>query len=378
MKKLKKIASVLMLAAAVVFAEGCTKPDEPNNGGNNNGGGNNGGGETPEVPTVPAGAVDGKFSINAGGDKVYFSRGNLQWSATNGGTTTTTHAVADGGTAEGTWRFGNPWDFVGGWYGQTMITPGELWEGTIEGSDNCLASATYTGWLDLFSWGTSGWAGGVEPYHPYDIVCYPAEPHTWMWESYIVGGDANNGLVGQYANADWGVYNAISNGGNQPGLWRTLTRDEWEYVINGREGSRWCTAIVNGVKGAILIPDGWDNTAYTLDRINDWRPTTTSNIIDQSTWESTCEPAGLVFLPNTGCRKGYAYWATDHYNTYVSLDLSEGYGNYWASSVYREYQGENTSSICMMTFSYGESGTPSLSGRDRPNGIAVRLVQEVQ
>ncbi len=32
MKKLKKIASVLMLAAAVVFAEGCTKPDEPNNG----------------------------------------------------------------------------------------------------------------------------------------------------------------------------------------------------------------------------------------------------------------------------------------------------------------------------------------------------------
>ena len=37
MKKLKKIASIVMLAAAVVFAAGCTKPDEPNNGdGNNN------------------------------------------------------------------------------------------------------------------------------------------------------------------------------------------------------------------------------------------------------------------------------------------------------------------------------------------------------
>ena len=76
MKKLRKFASVMMLAAAVVFAVGCTKPDEPNNGGNNNGGGNNGG-ETPEVPTAPTGAIDGKFSINATGGKVYFAKGNL-------------------------------------------------------------------------------------------------------------------------------------------------------------------------------------------------------------------------------------------------------------------------------------------------------------
>ena len=66
----------MMLAAAVVFAAGCTKPDEPNNGGNNNGGGNNGG-ETPEVSTAPTGAIDGKFSINATGGKVYFAKGNL-------------------------------------------------------------------------------------------------------------------------------------------------------------------------------------------------------------------------------------------------------------------------------------------------------------
>ena len=124
MKKLKKIASIVMLAAAVVFAVGCTKPDEPNNGGNNNGGGNNGGGETPEVPTVPAGAVDGKFSINASGDKVYFSQGNLQYQASTQ-----------------TWRFGNPWDFVGGTYGITGYNPeGEPWPGTIAESNNGLAS----------------------------------------------------------------------------------------------------------------------------------------------------------------------------------------------------------------------------------------------
>ena len=342
MKRIKKIASVLMLAATVVLAAGCTKPDEPNNG-ENNGNGNDGGGDTPEVPTVPTGAIDGAFTINENGGKVYFSQGNLQYQASTN-----------------TFRFAeNQWNFIGGSYEVDQM-------GNVDGSDNCLISNIYNGWIDLFGYGTSGWnGGGYANFQPYVFSSSP-------------DGFLDKDLAGEYAKADWGVYNAISNGGNQPGLWRTLTRDEWEYVINGREGSRWCTAIVNGVKGAILIPDGWDNTAYTLDRINDWRPTTTSNIIDQSTWESTCEPAGLVFLPNTGCRKGYAYWATDHYNTYVSLDLSEGYGNYWASSVYREYQGENTSSICMMTFSYGESGTPSLSGRDRPNGIAVRLVQEVQ
>ncbi|MBO4543688.1 MAG: hypothetical protein J5725_10975, partial [Bacteroidales bacterium] len=39
-----------------------------------------------------------KFSVSAT-DRVYFSPGNLQWSATNGGSTYTTHTVAGGGTA---------------------------------------------------------------------------------------------------------------------------------------------------------------------------------------------------------------------------------------------------------------------------------------
>lgn len=365
MKKLRKIASVLMLAATVVFAAGCTKPDEPNNGGNNNGGGNNGGGETPEVPTVPAGAVDGKFSINASGDKVYFSRGNLQWSATNGGTTPTTHAVADGGTAPGTWRFGNPWDFVGGTYGITGYNPdGEPWPGTIAESNNCLASATYTGWVDLFSWGTSGWAGGVMACQPYSIVGNPY-PHTYAWEHYIVGDNSNNGLVGQYANADWGVYNAISNGGNQPGLWRTLTSDEWEYVIKSREGSRFCKATVNGVKGLILIPDGWNNSAYELKSINSTGAGFDANIINQSTWENTCASAGLVFLPQTG--KRVCNGMGDHY--VVSLDLSEGYGLYWSSTAKTE----------TTAYQYNfHSGNVNLDGGLRYQGLAVRLVQDVQ
>ena len=29
----------------------------------------------------------------------------------------------------------------------------------------------------------------------------------------------NNNLTGKYADADWGVYNAVSNGGKKAGLW---------------------------------------------------------------------------------------------------------------------------------------------------------------
>jgi hypothetical protein len=348
MKKLRKFVSVMMLVAAVVFAVGCTKPDEPNNGGNNNGGGNNGGGETPEVPTIPTGAVDGKFSINENGGKVYFSQGNLQYQASTQ-----------------TWRFGNPWDFVGGTYGITGYNPdGEPWPGTIAESNNCLASATYIGWVDLFSWGTSGWAGGVMACQPYSIVGNPY-PHTYAWEHYIVGDNSNNGLVGQYANADWGVYNAISNGGNKAGLWRTLTSDEWEFVVKGREGSRFCKATVNEVKGLILIPDGWDNTAHELKSINSTGAAFDANTISQSTWENTCAPAGLVFLPQTG--KRVCNGMGDHY--VVTLDLSEGYGLYWSSTAKTE------TSAYQYNF---HSGNVNLDGGLRYQGLAVRLVQDAQ
>ena len=43
MKKIRKAVAALMLMTAVFIAAGCSKPDEPNNGGDNNGGNNNGG-----------------------------------------------------------------------------------------------------------------------------------------------------------------------------------------------------------------------------------------------------------------------------------------------------------------------------------------------
>ena len=328
MKKLKKIASVLMLAAAVVFAAGCTKPDEPNNG-ENNGNGNDGGGDTPEVPTIPTGAIDGAFTINENGGKVYFSQGNLQYQASTN-----------------TFRFAeNQWNFIGGSYEVDQM-------GNVDGSDNCLISNIYNGWIDLFGYGTSGWnGGGYANFQPYVFSSSP-------------DGFLDKDLAGEYAKADWGVYNAISNGGNQAGLWRTLTKDEWEYVINGRSGNiRYARAQVNGVNGLVIVPDGWDNSVYELKNVNSGGSNWDVNTINQSIWENILEPAGCVFLPNAGWRSINSVG--------IRVYEIQTNGNYWSSTAC------DLSSPHAYKMNFSWQG-PGVSASFANNGYAVRLVQDVQ
>ncbi len=64
-------------------------------------------------------------------------------------------------------------------------------------------------------------------------------------------------MSGYMEKRDWGIYNPIVNGGNQAGLWRTLTGTEWGYVL-GRRWTPYAIAIVNGVWGVVVLPDGWD------------------------------------------------------------------------------------------------------------------------
>ena len=66
---------------------------------------------------------------------------------------------------------------------------------------------------------------------------------------------------------DWGVYNAITNGGNEPNKWRTLTKDEWNYLLNGRIKAKFLKKIVvinQTIAGLLILPD---NSLYTVDEI---------------------------------------------------------------------------------------------------------------
>lgn len=263
------------------------------------------------VGNVPTGAVNGLFSVSEN-TQVYFSQGNLQYRASTD-----------------TWRFAeHQWDYVG--------------------DDNSNISQTYSGWIDLFGWGTSGWDCGNTYYHPYDYITS---------NGLLYGPPDNNNLTGDYANADWGVYNAISNGGNQVGLWRTLTREEWNYVFYNRttsSGKRFAKAKVNDIPGLVLLPDNWNTSVFNLNNVNNIAAS--FNTITLSQWV-TLEQAGAIFLPAAGKR----------YGTSVSQAGSEC--KYWSSSDSNfDYAYYLTSDI----YSF-----PMTSGC-RHLGYSVRLVHSVQ
>ena len=232
---------------------------------------------------VPVGAVNGKFTINAGGDQVYFSQGNLQYQASTN-----------------TWRFAtNQYDYIG--------------------DANSNISSTYSGWIDLFGWGTSGWNSGNTYYHPWDSNNSSGSTYG---STYGPPGQYN--LTGSYANADWGVYNPISNGGNTANQWRTLTKPEWDYLLNTRNtasGIRYAKANVDGVNGVLLLPDNWDSATYALSDTNSNSANFSSNTMTALQW-ITIEQGGVVFLPAAGYRYG------------TSVSDVGSLGDYWSASYY--------------------------------------------
>lgn len=203
----------------------------------------------PSVHTTE-GAIKGVFSV-AEGRQVVFSKGNLQYNAAQG-----THACADGTTQPGTWRFAE-----------------EQYDARL--SENLNRSATYNGWIDLFSYGASGY-NGITPYSgPKDA--------------------ASLGQIGNVkgTNYDYGIYNAISNGGCTPGFWRMFTQNEWEYLIKTRPyASKLCKIIrINGIYGVVILPDNADTTL--LEESTDVPSYTISS------WHQL-EAKGAVFLPAGG------------------------------------------------------------------------------
>ena len=261
---------------------------------------------------VPTGAINGKFTINADGGQVYFSQGNLQYQASTN-----------------TWKFAeNQYDYIG--------------------VANSNISSTYSGWIDLFGWGTSGWNSGNTYYHPWD---------SNNFNESLYGPFGSYNLIGDYANADWGVYNPISNGGNIANQWRTLTQPEWNYLFNTRtttSGIRYAKANVNNVNGVILLPDDWSASTYTLSNTNSSDASFSSNTITASQW-STLEQAGAVFLPAAGGRNG------------TSVILVGSYGGYWSASYYGSY------GAYYVFFDFSRLST--YRDDDRYYGHGVRLVR---
>jgi len=161
------------------------------------------------------------------------------------------------------------------------------------GQGNAIISKANTNWIDLFGWGTgdnptkfSRWTGGYSGF------------------------------------LDWGK-NKICNGDNKSSLWRTLTKKEWEYVIdirNTTSGVRFAKAQVNNVNGVIMLPDDWEVHFYNLNNANQREGNFSDNVIDSYTWDSALQAHGAIFLPAAGIREGRS----------VCYEGSRGY--YWSAS----------------------------------------------
>ena len=253
-----------------------------------------------------------RFSVSAT-KSVRFSRGNLQYNA-----------------ALDKWRFATQ-------------------QYQIIGDSNSNIAADYDGWIDLFGWGTSGWNSGANAYQPWDAG-------TTYTDFYPGGYDTVN-LTGDYANADWGVYNRISNGGNKTGKWRTLTLAEWEYLLgeNAMRSGKWGLATIDGsLIGMVLLPDDWvqpGGVTFTAGYANSYN----TNTYTSEQWQEM-ESAGALFLPSAGYREG---------TTIKELD---NYGLYWSTTYYDNVQAAS------IGFS---NSSPNFHGSSLRNlGFSVRLVKD--
>ena len=282
---------------------------------------------------IPTGVINGLFSVSES-QQVYFSQGNLQYQASTN-----------------TWRFAeNQWDYVG----TQVPDQNGFYGGNVIDSDNNNISQTYSGWIDLFGWSTSGYNHGALCYQPWSISSVSTD--------YFAYGNRENNLYDGNGQADWG-YNAILNGGNQENNgWRTLTNAEWTYLYNTRSTAsniRYAKANVNGVNGIILLPDDWDASLYALSNTNT-PGSGYNNIITATDWTSIFEANGAVFLPAAGRR----------YGTLVRYASISGY--YWSSSHVIGINSDANDAY----FSNGYFNT--CHNASRRSGRSVRLVRDAE
>lgn len=244
-------------------------------------------------------------------EQIQFSKGNLQYQASTD-----------------TWRFAeNQWDTIG--------------------IANKNISESYDGWIDLF-----GFSTGNKP-----------TERSQYYDNYETT-----------FNHDWGA-NAISNGGNEPNHWRTMSTDEWAYIFHERQNakSRLGLGKVNGVNGFILLPDDWEKPIslefascavkgfetqwssgnpkicmyYDESVYADHYP---DNVYTSEEWQ-LMEQAGAVFLPAAGLR----------YNG-TSILYVNSRGHYWTTT---------TGCVMEIRTSLMYSGCSFMPH----NGASVRLVQ---
>ena len=279
-----------------------------------------------QTSSIPEGALSGRFSVSPT-KQVYFSKGNLRVTTTNQG-------------ADWTWSFAeHQYDFIG----DATTTPTGNGNLVINGPLSLSATGTQT--VDLF-----GWIGNSATSNNYGI------------NNSTTNDDYGN-ILNEALKTDWGTAATIDIGSG----WRTLTKEEWMYLINVDANAVAGTvrtnvinlqtfATVNGKQGLIIMPDDWTANGVNLTISHTGF---SSNIISLANWE-ILEQQGCVFLPAAGIRSG------------TNVTQVGNQVRYWTSTA------SSTSATNAYSVFYSDNFPYSSFPQARNLGCGVRLVRDVE
>lgn len=262
--------------------------------------------------------TNARFSVSPN-RQVTFAPGNLQYTQSTG-----------------TWAFAaEQYEMLG----TDNVVGGDA---VVEYGDGyCKEGAALADKIDLF-----GWSGSTA---------------TAKWGVSISGDEAD--YSGDFA--DWG-----QNLGDGK-TWRTLTNDEWEYLINTRTNASALSGVArinlseDGTKyanGLIFLPDKWaapDGVTFKsgFASKNSIQAYADYQMFTLEEWQKL-EQAGAVFLPASGfrCRSG-VYWMQDCCR-------------YWSATCH------GTNDVYCFAFIAAEASAYD-DYYNRYDGCAVRLVRDV-
>lgn len=239
-----------------------------------------------------AAAAEGLFAVS-GSKAVVFAPGNLQYQASTGA-----------------WRFAeHQWDIIGEAAGNNVY-------GTARESQEA--------WIDLFAWATSGLGTAAAHYQPWDLT------------KSIEYGPAKDGTTWPSINEteyDWGYAKGVP--------WRTLTEQEWYYVLNHHAKA----FITTPYQGLLVLPITYPS----------------STIIDGAQFD-TYIANGALFLPAAGWQDG----------TGSNYEIKEvgTQCNYWSST------SPNSEGGMAYALEFEQGGVPGLKPFERYNGFSVRLAKD--
>lgn len=356
---------------------------------------------------IPQPSYPGAYSVSPT-RQVVFAPANLQYNINpNASQSSTTSPM---------WRFAeHQYDVIGENANVQNAWDRFFYENNVTPENDPTVGNRY---IDLFSWGTSGCPGSVQPW----FMIRDSEPSSGQGIA-MPGGTPNLGIgysLGAPSNYtwycpghndiagtdnDWGQFNDIYNPRtgqiDQAGTWRTLTgsyyldehpeNGEWYYLmhrrsastVNGTANARYCKACINGVNGLILFPDEYTHPAGVAqpNSINESEVLCSVNTYTVADWNAM-EAAYATFLPCGGTRHGWGVkenvWISNPYFTgQLLVQGQDNYGGYYWSSSYRANMQAGT-----LRFLNDNSGDQvNVNGGNNYNrelGCCVRLARTVR